>query len=177
MRVRAAEQSPSANSTANANADGGAAAVPAVALEGTISAIDPTIDPSTRSVKIRAAFPAAKIGELRPGMFMRAYVILPQSHSVVAVPLTAVVHASYGDSVFVAVDKTLASGKPGKVAQQKFVRLGESRGDYVAVLDGLSAGEEVVTAGAFKLRNEIPLLIDNEHAKLDPKLAPTPPNR
>jgi membrane fusion protein (multidrug efflux system) len=128
-------------------------------------------------VKVRATVPS-KQSQLRPGMFLNVSVILPQKRQVVAVPRTAVVHASYGDSVFVAAPKPKDSpSKAEKVAEQKFVRLGEARGDFVVVDEGLKAGEEVVTSGAFKLRNGLPIIIDNKSVKLDPKLAPKPPNR
>jgi membrane fusion protein (multidrug efflux system) len=148
-----------------------------VAIDGVISAIDPSIDPVTRAVKVRATVPS-KQSQLRPGMFLNVSVILPQKRQVVAVPRTAVVHASYGDSVFVAAPKPKDSpSKAEKVAEQKFVRLGEARGDFVVVDEGLKAGEEVVTSGAFKLRNGLPIIIDNKSVKLDPKLAPKPSNR
>jgi membrane fusion protein, multidrug efflux system len=143
---------------------------------GEISAIDPTIDPATRSMKVRARFPP-QANPLRPGMFLRVAVLLPEQKKVVAIPMTALIHASYGDSVFVVEQKPGPDGKPRPTAQQKFVKLGEMRGDFVATVDGLKPGEEVVTAGGFKLRNGIPLKIDNTSVKQDPKLAPEPENR
>jgi membrane fusion protein (multidrug efflux system) len=148
--------------------------VKAEPIEGQISAVDPTIDPQTRAVKIRARFEAED--QFRPGMFLRVAVVLPEKDKVVAIPLTSVMHASYGDSVFVVGEKPGPDGKPRKVAEQKFVKLGDQRGDFVAVNDGLKAGEEVVTAGAFKLRNGLPLTIDNKSVKLEPSLDPKPVN-
>jgi membrane fusion protein (multidrug efflux system) len=143
--------------------------------EGIIAAIDPTIDATTRTIRARASL--ANQGErLRPGMFVNVTVVLPQTASLVAIPATAVIHASYGDSVFVVEDKKDDAGNVTKVARQQFVRLGESRGDFVSVVDGLSAGQEVVAAGAFKLRNGVPIAVNNQ-VKLDPKLAPHPENR
>lgn len=143
--------------------------------EGTLSAIDPTIDPMSRNIKVRASLPD-DAPALRPGMFLRVEVVLPQKAEVVAVPQTAIVHASYGDSVFVGEQKEGPDGKPRKVAQQHFVKVGATRGDFVAVLDGLKAEQEVVTAGAFKLRNGIPLTIKNEGGP-QPSLDPKPENR
>jgi membrane fusion protein, multidrug efflux system len=143
---------------------------------GQISAIDPTIDPVMRAARIRAQFPA-QANPLRPGMFLRVAVILPEKQTVTAVPATALVHASYGDSVFVVNEQPGPDGKPRKVAEQKFVRRGDERGDFVSVVDGLKSGEEVVTSGAFKLRNGIPLVIDNKSVPLSPSDAPKPPNR
>ncbi|HVR20962.1 MAG TPA: hypothetical protein VMS65_14725, partial [Polyangiaceae bacterium] len=116
-------------------------------------------------------------GRLRPGMFVRVSVVLPEQHKVVAIPQTAVVHASYGDSVFFTEMKPVGEAKTmKKVAHQAFVRLGETRGDFVAVLEGLKPGQEIVTAGAFKLKNGVPLAA-NDNVKLDPELAPKPENR
>lgn len=148
-----------------------------VTIQGVVSAIDPSIDPVTRAVKVRATVPSQQT-QLRPGMFLNVSVILPQKREVVAIPSLSVLRASYGDSVFVVAPKPKDSpSKADKVAEQKFVRIGEARGDFVAVDQGLKAGEEVVTAGAFKLRNGLPIIIDNKSVKLDPKLAPKPPNR
>jgi membrane fusion protein, multidrug efflux system len=143
--------------------------------EGAISAIDPTIDPLTRNIKARATLPDDE-ARLKPGMFLRVEIVLPQKSEVVAVPQTAIVHASYGDSVFVGEEKAGPDGKPRKVAQQHFVKVGATRGDFVSVLNGLEADKEVVTAGAFKLRNGIPLKIKNEGGP-QPSLDPHPVNR
>jgi membrane fusion protein, multidrug efflux system len=143
---------------------------------GEVSAIDPTVDPLTRNMKVRAKFPAQD-NPLRPGMFLRVAVILPEQRTVTAVPATALVHASYGDSVFVVEDQPGPDGKLRKASQQKFVRIGDTRGDFVSVLEGVKPGEEVVTAGAFKLRNGIPLIIDNKSVSTQPELAPKPENR
>ncbi len=137
-------------------------------LTGTISAIDPTIDPTTRNVKVRAAIPEPA-NKPRPGMFVNVQVIQPTKQTVVAVPVTAIVHASYGDSVFVIEDKKPGSpggdktpdGKPVKIARQQFVRVGAARGDFVAITKGVTAGQQVVSAGAFKLRNNSPVFVDN----------------
>jgi membrane fusion protein (multidrug efflux system) len=67
-------------------------------------------------------------------------------------------------------------GKPGKVARQQFVRVGISRGDFVAVEEGVTAGQEVVMLGAFKLRNGAPVTVNNQ-IKLSPSQTPTPQNR
>ena len=153
------------------------------ATEGTIGAIDPGVDPATRSIKLRAAVP--NHGEkLRPGMFADVTVVLPKRGPSVVVPAPAVVHASYGDSVFVIEPKKDADGKPvtGKdgapalVARQQFVRTGESRGDFVAILDGVKVGERLVSAGAFKLRNGAGIVVDDT-VQPRPELAPKPANR
>ncbi|MBK7399449.1 MAG: efflux RND transporter periplasmic adaptor subunit [Myxococcales bacterium] len=144
-------------------------------LAGAIAAIDTNVDPVSRSVRIRATV-EDKAQKLRPGMFLEVLVILDKQQQVVAVPATAIVHATYGNSVFVVEDKgTGADGKPLKIARQQFVRTGAARGDFVSIEDGLKAGETVVVAGAFKLRNGASIVV-NDTVKFDPQLAPKPEN-
>jgi len=152
------------------------------AQDGTIAAVDPTIDSATRMLKLRATVPNMA-DKLSPGMFANVAVQLPDQGEVVTIPLTAVVHASFGDSVFVVEDKKpdakgarkTPTGKTIKVARQQFVRLGQARGDFVAVLDGVTDGQELVTSGAFKLRNNSPIVVDNS-VQTDPQLNPKPEN-
>ena len=63
-----------------------------------------------------------------------------------------------------------------QAARQQFVRLGAMRGDFVAVVNGLKAGEEVVTVGAFKLRNGAGVVVKTEKI-IDPKLNPQVENK
>ena len=152
----------------------GEAATP---VDGTIGAIDPSIDAVTRSIKLRASLPN-KDEKLLPGMFAKVSVALPDKRDVVIVPVQGVVHASYGDSVYVVEDRRDDAGNPaaGKVARQQFVKLGETRGDYVSVQKGITPGQEIVTAGAFKLHNGAAITVDNAvQAKAD--IAPHPENR
>jgi membrane fusion protein (multidrug efflux system) len=150
--------------------------------DGVISAIDQAIDSTTRTIKLRASVPN-KGENLRPGMFANISVVLPQPGSFIAVPATSIVHAPYGDSVFVVEDKkddgghvvAGPDGKPAKAARQQFVRVGSARGDFVAVLDGVTEGQEVVSAGAFKLRNGSGVFV-NDAVKVTPDLAPHPEN-
>jgi membrane fusion protein (multidrug efflux system) len=152
-------------------------------MEGKIAAVDPTVDAVTRAVRVQASVATGTEG-LRPGMFVEVEVLLPDAKSHVVVPQTAVVHAPYGDSVFLVEEKKpdapglrqTPDGKKILNARQQFVKLGQARGDFVAVLDGVKAKEEVVTAGAFKLRNNAPILVDNSRM-LEPKLDPHPENR
>ncbi|HEU4408603.1 MAG TPA: efflux RND transporter periplasmic adaptor subunit [Polyangiaceae bacterium] len=153
-------------------------------FEGTVSAIEPGIEAATRTVKLRASVPSAH-DKLRPGMFAQVEVVLPRQPQAktVVVPATAVVHAPYGDSVFVLEEPKGdapppmpgAPAGPRKVARQQFVKLGPARGDFVAVVDGVKPGQEVVSAGAFKLRNNAPVVINNAAAPA-PQLTPRPAN-
>lgn len=155
----------------------------AEAIDGKISAIDPTVDLNTRTIKLRASVDNPKEA-LRAGMFVTVTVVLPQRDPVVMVPATAVVRAPYGDSVFVVEPRKDASGahvkgpdgQPGKMARQQFVRVGVARGDFVAIEDGVQSGQEVVSAGAFKLRNGAAVVVNN-NIKIEPQLAPKPENR
>jgi membrane fusion protein (multidrug efflux system) len=154
----------------------------ALSAEGKITAISPNVDPITRTLELRAEVDHEE-GKLQPGMFVRVEVVLPEERKVIAVPLTAVVYAPYGDSVFVieeplpdALPSESPNGEPVMRARQQFVRLGERRGDFVSVLDGVKPGEVIVSAGAFKLRNNAPVFVNNELA-LTAELDPNPKNR
>ncbi|MEJ7603003.1 MAG: efflux RND transporter periplasmic adaptor subunit [Kofleriaceae bacterium] len=146
----------------------------AAAIDGAITAVDPTVDAVTRNSKLRAA--VGEGGKLRSGMYVTVQVVLPKQDSVVAVPLTSVVRATYGNSVFLIEDGKSPQGQPNKVARQAFVKLGASRGDFVAVLDGLKSGQTIVSEGAFKLRNGAPVVVNNA-VKPKSELDPKPENR
>jgi membrane fusion protein, multidrug efflux system len=144
---------------------------PGVTWNGKVSTINTEVDVATRNVKVRATIPNED-GRLRPGMFTNVEVLAPEQVPVLLVPATAVIYAPYGDSVFVLDQKKGPDGKDQLTAQQRFVRLGERRGDLVAVLTGLKAGESVVSSGAFKLRSGASVVVRNDLApdvQADPK--------
>ncbi len=147
-------------------------AYPGAGWEGDITTINPEVDPSTRNVRVRATFPN-RDGRLRPGMFANVDVLSSERQPVLIIPATAVIFAPYGDSVFAVEEKKDGAGKTSSVVRQKFVRTAERRGDLIAVASGLSAGERVVTSGAFKLRNGTAVAVNDA---LAPKaqLAPKP---
>jgi membrane fusion protein (multidrug efflux system) len=148
-------------------------AVPGKTIEGKITAIDPEVDSATRNVQIQATLANAD-EKLRPGMFANVVIELPAQNKVIIIPATAVLSAPYGDTVFLVEDgNDPMTGKPGKVLRQQFVRLGATRGDFVAVVSGLDAGATVVTSGVFKLRNKESVVIDNTLAP-NAQLAPKP---
>jgi membrane fusion protein (multidrug efflux system) len=142
--------------------------------EGRITTINPEVDPASRNVRVRATF-ENRDGRLRPGMFASVTVVSGEEEHVLSIPATAVIYAPYGDSVFALAQGTDKAGRPATVAKQKFVRLGERRGDLVAVTDGLAPGERIVSSGAFKLRNGMPVAVNDALAP-DAQLAPRPPN-
>lgn len=140
---------------------------------GELTTISPEVNPTTRNVRCRATFPNAD-GILRPGMFAEALVILPDEDPVLSIPATSVIYAPYGNSVFVVSEDPDESGQDGLlIATQKFVRLGERRGDFVAVVSGLEEGDTVVSTGAFKLRNGAKVAVYNDLAP-EASLDPTP---
>jgi len=133
-------------------------------FDGTLTAINPDLDATTRSVRLQATFTNAE-QLLRPGMFVRVEVVFPEEQTVLAVPATAILSAPYGDSVYVIESHPARNGgKPEAVVSQKFVRTGRSRGDFISILSGLKAGERVVSAGVFKLRNGMSVQENNELA-------------
>ena len=133
---------------------------PGVAGKGKISAINSVIDQGTRNVGVQATF--ANAGEkLRPGMFVEASIAVGQNRRVVAIPASSISHAPYGDFIFVVENVTGPAGKTYRGVRQQPVKLGDARGDQVAVTEGLKAGEEVVTSGVFKLRNGAAVLVNN----------------
>jgi len=147
-------------------------ALPDATIEGQITAINPKVDPETLNVKVEATV-ANRSGSLRPGMFVSVAVRLPEQQKVLAIPITAVLYAPFGDSVFVIEEN--GAGKSGKTLRQQFVRLGEKRGDFVAITEGLKEGEMVVSTGVFKLRNGQAVVVDNKLAP-DFQEAPKPEN-
>lgn len=139
-------------------------------FHGTLTASNPNLDVATRSLRLQATFENPE-SLLRPGMFARVEVLLPEAQEVVVVPGTAIVAAPYGDSLYIVEDQPDPAGKPHLVARQQFVRTGRARGDYVAIESGLEPGQKIVRSGAFKLRNGIAITENNE---LIPKTSETP---
>ena len=132
---------------------------PGQVFSGRIRALEPQINRDTRTVLVEAIVDSA--GEqLMAGMFARIEIELPAEQSVVTVPQSAVVYSPYGDSVFlVAEDEGGVS-----VARNVSVTTGATRGDQVAIEQGLEPGMVVVVAGQQKLRNGTPVQIDNSVA-------------
>jgi membrane fusion protein (multidrug efflux system) len=150
-------------------------AAPGATFDGTINAINAEVDATTRNVRVQATI-SNREEKLRAGMFANVEVVLPNVSEVLAIPVTSVSYAPYGDSVFVVEDqKDEKSGQSHQVIRQQFVRLGSARGDFVQITEGLKPGQVVVTSGVFKLHSGMPVVIDN---KLAPKaeLAPKPAN-
>ncbi|MEW8645114.1 MAG: efflux RND transporter periplasmic adaptor subunit [Candidatus Thiodiazotropha endolucinida] len=150
-------------------------AAPEKVFSGRIIAVNPEIDQMTRSVRVRATL-SNQSELLRPGMFANVEVMLSDDEEVLAIPATAVLYAPYGDTVFV-IDEVEdeKSGEKQLVLRQQVIRLGASRGDFVAVVTGLEEEEKVVTSGVFKLRPKMAVIVDNALAP-EAKMEPAPEN-
>lgn len=142
-------------------------------FEGRLTAINPDLNATTRSIQLRAEF-ANPEKLLRPGMFVRVEVELPGNDNVLTIPATAVMSAPYGDAVYL-VESSSTNGVTKLVARQKFIRTGRAKGDFISVEDGLKAGDRVVSSGLFKLRNGVSIQENNDAAP-KPSLTPNPPN-
>jgi membrane fusion protein (multidrug efflux system) len=140
-------------------------------FEAVLTAINPDLDADTRSVRLQATFDNGD-RSLRPGMFARVEVLLPEQQDVLVIPATSVLSSPYGDSVFVIEPQPAkGSAKPSLVVRQQFIRVGPGRGDFVSVESGLKPGARVVSAGVFKLRNGMAVVESNDIA---PKASETP---
>lgn len=146
-------------------------AMPGVVFEGKVTAIEPLVDAATRNFKAQATVQNPD-GKLRPGSFAHVGFALGGERQVVVVPQTAVSFNPYGNALFV-VEKT--ARKPGEtdmqgkpltgdkfIVKQRFVKTGATRGDLIAISEGLKAGEQVVTSGLLKLRNDAEVTINNK---------------
>src|SRR5216117_1989492 len=148
-------------------------APPGREFKGKLTAINSMVDPTTRNVPLQATLENPDHA-VRPGMFAKVDVMLPETKKTIVIPGSAVSYAPYGDSVFVIEkQKDPKSGRESLVLRQQFVRIGEVRGDFVAVKQGLKPGQEVVGTGVFKLRNGMAVTINNDLAP-KPELNPAP---
>ena len=148
-------------------------ALPEREFVGKLTAINSAVDTVTRNVTLQATLENPDHA-LRPGMFIKIDIVLPEKHKSLVIPGSAISYAPYGDSVFVIEkQKDNKTGKESQVLRQQFVRVGEARGDFVSITTGLKAGETVVGTGVFKLRNGMAVAINNDLAP-KPQINPTP---
>jgi membrane fusion protein (multidrug efflux system) len=143
-------------------------AYPGEKFTGTITALDPRVDPSTRNFQSEALI-SNTAQHLTPGMFAHVAVAAGQPKRYLTLPQTAITYNPYGATVFVAQQG--AGGATGLVARQTFVTLGATRGDQVAVQSGIGQGDQIVTSGQLKLKNGTPLKVDD---RVVPKNDPNP---
>jgi membrane fusion protein, multidrug efflux system len=148
---------------------------PGVNFAGKIVSINSKVDTASRNVQVRASFANAD-RRLIPGMYANVEVDNGGATTQITLPQSAITYNAYGNTVYV-VQKNGADdkGNPKLTALQRFVQLGDTRGDQVAVKSGVAAGEEIVTAGQVKLRNGAPIVINNKVVPSN-DAGPTPPN-
>ncbi len=148
---------------------------PKQVFKGAIEAINSKVDNSSRNVQVRASLRNPE-RRLVPGMFANIRIDSGEQSDSITLPLTVVSYNPFGDTVFIVekdgVDK---DGKPRLVVRQRFVKLGATRGDQIAVQSGIKAGEVVVSAGQLKLRNGTAVIVNNDVLPAN-NPNPTPPN-
>ena len=137
---------------------------------GRVTALDSVVNEATRNVQVQATL-ANPGGKLHPGMFVQVEITTGADRPVIALPITAINYAPYGDSVYVVSDMKDPSGKTYRGVRQQLVKLEGSRGDQVAVVSGVNPGDEVVSSGVFKLRNGAAVQVNN---KVQPGNNPAP---
>ncbi len=139
----------------------------ALQFTGSITGIDPKVDPQSRLVSVRARI-ANPQGKLSPGQFVQVRVELPRQDNVIAIPDTALMTSLYGDYVYVvepakaaASGEAASPGAPKLQARQVFVAAGRRNAGQVEITANLEAGAQVVTAGQNRLSNGGPVVVDN----------------
>lgn len=146
-------------------------AYPGQVFKGEIEAFDARVAAETRTLMVRGRLPNQD-HKLLPGMFANVGVLEGAPKELVTVPRTAVTYGLYGDSVWVVKEtppepeKTASVGEvavsaPKLVAERRFVRVGPTQGDEVAILEGVKVGEQVITSGQLKLHPDTEIKIDN----------------
>jgi membrane fusion protein, multidrug efflux system len=127
-------------------------AFPGESFAGKITAADPLVDSASRNFQSEATVPNTA-HKLLPGMFVRVAVLSGAKQHYLTLPQTAITFNPYGSTVFL----TQKDAKGKLTAKQVFVTTGPTRGDQIAVLKGITEGDEVVTSGQLKLKNGTPL--------------------
>jgi membrane fusion protein (multidrug efflux system) len=134
-------------------------AFPNESFTGSVSASNPNVDESTRTLQLQATLPNPD-GRLAPGMFGSIELHLPVADKIVTVPLSSIVYNPYGNAVYVV--EPAGNGAAGTLAvRQQFVQTGAKRGDQIAIAKGLAPGAMVVTSGQIKLRNGSEVVVNN----------------
>ena len=126
-------------------------AYPQAASSGTISCINPNVDPATRNIQVEATIDNPR-HILLPGMYASIVIETGYPERSLTLPQTAVTYNPYGDIVYLIENN---------IAKQAFVEIGRTRGDQVSIVNGIKEGDTVVTAGQLKLRNGVSVVINN----------------
>lgn len=150
-------------------------AYPGRVFQGAVSSLNAKVDPSSRMLQVRASIANAD-GALLPGMYLSVSVASGEPRSLVTVPLAAIAFNPYGSLVFILQNQKDAQEKDQQAVKQQFVTTGESRGDQVSIMKGISADDVIVTAGQLKLHNGSVVKIDNAVQPTD-NPAPVPQDK
>ncbi|MGA8620158.1 MAG: efflux RND transporter periplasmic adaptor subunit [Candidatus Sulfotelmatobacter sp.] len=134
--------------------------LPGMAFTGKITALDSVVNEQTRNIQVQATL-SNKGNKLRPGMFVQVELPIGEARQVVPLPASAINYAPYGDSVFVVVQMKDAKGNTYRGVRQQVVKVEGSRGDQVAITSGINPGDEIVSAGVFRLRNGAAVQVNN----------------
>lgn len=130
-------------------------------FHGKITTIQPNVETSTRNIQVEATLENGEM-ELAPGMYASVTVTTGAPKSFLTLPQSAITFNPYGDIVYIVQDNGKdEKNQPKLTAKQVFVTTGETRGDQIQVLKGLKAGDEIVTSGQLKLKNNSPITINN----------------
>ncbi|PWE45055.1 efflux transporter periplasmic adaptor subunit [Pseudomonas prosekii] len=154
-------------------------AYPGENFAGTISAINPKVENSTRNILVRATL-ANPDGKLLPGMFASLQVLLPDPQPHIVVPESAITYTLYGNSLYVVGQKKAEDGsvekddqgQPILIAERRFIETGERRDGWVMINKGVQTGEQVVTAGQLKLDNGAHIAISDDKTLTDKNSQP-----
>jgi membrane fusion protein (multidrug efflux system) len=127
-------------------------------VDGEVHAIHTEVSRTTRNIQVEGVI-ENRNQQWMPGMFVHLKVNRGGTQQLLTLPQTAISYNAYGPTLFLV--KEAAAGAVHPTAQQVFVETGMKRGDQVAILSGVTAGQQVVTSGQMKLKNGTPLIIDN----------------
>jgi len=127
-------------------------------FKGVVTALNAKVDPQTRNIEIEATLDNPR-HQLLPGMFAHVQVETGSTVNRLTLPQTAVTYNPYGETVFVVTPD--AHDKSARIAKQIFVTVGPKRGDQVAILKGIQAGDTVVTSGQMKLKSGDRITVNN----------------
>jgi membrane fusion protein, multidrug efflux system len=144
---------------------------PNVTFSGKVTTIDPEVDKNTRNIQVEATLPNPE-HKLLPGMFANVITTTGSPQKFLTLPQTAISFNSYGDIIYILSQANKDNkGNAMWKAHQRFVTTGERRGNQVAVLDGVKAGDMVVTSGQLKIKNDSIVTINNS---VEPSDDPNP---
>jgi membrane fusion protein (multidrug efflux system) len=174
-------------------------AYPGQLFKGEVESFDAKLSQDARMLMVRARVPNPD-RKLLPGMFANVAVLAGSAKDFVTVPRTAVTYGLYGDSVWVVKESTpepapaptptaavepvvtpaaadaaptgAIPAEPKLTVDRRFVRVGPTEGDRVAILEGVQAGERVVTSGQLKLQPRATIKVDNSSALKAPAELP-----